>query len=244
MKVSAKLDLISEIGRELQKRYSYHDIDVFLEGFDVAPPQNFSANSKWLYTKVALQSASEATLSLIAAELDLPGITSAGIVPLPRNWQETKLFRLFISHISKDKAKATRLKDCLAPYGILGFVAHEDIHPTLEWQTEIERALRHMDAFIAVLTAGFSKSEWTQQEVGFAVGRGTKIISFKMGEGPTGFISKQQALARRDRPAEEIAKEIDALLASDEATKSRLSEAKATLPRKSAFEDDFDDVPF
>ena len=244
MKVSAKLALISDIGRELQKRYTYKDIDVFLAGFGVATPPNFDGNSKWLYSKSALQSAPEATLIRIAAELELSVAPSTGIVPPPKNWEETKLFRLFISHISQHKAKAVRLKACLAPYGILGFVAHEDIEPTLEWQTEIERALCHMDAFIAVLTAGFSKSSWTQQEVGFAVGRGTKVISFKMGEDPTGFISKQQALARRDRSAEEIAKEIHALLASDNATKDRLAEAAASMPRKSAFEEDLEDVPF
>ena len=62
-----------------------------------------------------------------------------------------------------------------------------------------------MDAFIAIHTPGFSASFWTQQEVGFAVGRGVKIISLRMGEDPTGFISKHQALARRQRTAEEIA---------------------------------------
>jgi hypothetical protein len=47
-----------------------------------------------------------------------------------------------------------------------------------------------MDAFLAIHTPGFKDSFWTQQEIGFAVGRGVKIISFKMGEDPTGFISK------------------------------------------------------
>jgi len=85
-----------------------------------------------------------------------------------------------------------------------------------------------MDGFIAIHTPGFSNSFWTQQEIGFAVGRGTKIISFRMGEDPTGFISKQQALARRDRTAEEIAREIDALLAEDARTSDRLRDAKAS----------------
>jgi TIR domain len=122
--------------------------------------------------------------------------------------------------------KATRLKDCLEPYGISGFVAHEDIHPTLEWQAEIERALYVMDAFIAIHTQGFSASIWTQQEIGFAVGRGVKIISLKMGEDPTGFISKRQALPRRRRTAEEIAREVDGLFHSDELTADKLHAAK------------------
>lgn len=134
--------------------------------------------------------------------------------------------RVFISHISEHKDKATRLKTCLTPYGISGFVAHEDILPTLEWQHEIERALYAMDAFIAIHTKGFSQSFWTQQEIGFAYARGVKIISLKMGEDPTGFISKQQALARRDRTAEQIAEEVDALLADDERTAMKLANAK------------------
>ena len=144
----------------------------------------------------------------------------------PRNWEDTTKLRCFISHLSQDRHKATRLKECLDIYGISGFVAHEDINPTLEWQIEIEHALYAMDAFIAVHTKGFSGSFWTQQEVGFAVGRGVKIISLRMGEDPTGFISKRQALSRRSRPAEEIAKEIDHLLSNDELTSTKLQAAK------------------
>jgi hypothetical protein len=133
-------------------------------------------------------------------------------------------------------------------YAISGFVAHEDIHPTLEWQKEIERALFTMDAFLAIHTPGFKDSFWTQQEIGFAVGRGVKIISFKMGEDPTGFISKQQALARQRRTAEEIAKEVDALLALDELTADKLKSAKITygvIARDGPFINDLsDDIPF
>jgi hypothetical protein len=244
MKTTEKLDLIDRVSRELQSRYSYHDIDLFLAQHQISPPQNVTANSKWVYSKTALGSVGTDLLLKIAGELELVvnGTFLADQTP-PQNWLETNLFRLFISHISKDKAKATRLKDCLAPYAIAGFVAHEDIHPTLEWQGEIERALRTMDAFIAVHTVGFSQSVWTQQEVGYALGRGTKVVSFKMGEDPTGFISKHQALARQNRTAEEIALEIDALLAKDTRTKDRLAAAKASLAPNltSAFDDD---VPF
>jgi hypothetical protein len=84
-----------------------------------------------------------------------------------------------------------------------------------------------MDAFVAIHTRGFSRSVWTQQEIGFACARGVKIISLKILEDPTGFISKQQALARRDRSAEQIAAEIDSILAGDERTSAKLQAAKA-----------------
>lgn len=143
----------------------------------------------------------------------------------PANWLDTPRFRLFISHIAIHKENAKRLKNCLDRYGIDAFVAHEDIEPTLEWQSEVEKALRTMDAFLAIHTVGFSKSIWAQQEVGYAVARGVKIISLQMGEDPTGFISKNQALPRRSRKAEAIAAEIDKILAKDPRTKDRLKAA-------------------
>jgi hypothetical protein len=89
-----------------------------------------------------------------------------------------------------------------------------------------------MDAFIAVHTPNFSKSIWTQQEIGFAVGRNIKIISIKMGEDPTGFISKNQALPRKNRTAEEIASEINSLLLADEETAGKIKAAKKAADSK------------
>ena len=174
-----------------------------------------------------LARAPEADLLRVASELDLvPAGSTFAQAPPPKNWEDTKDFRLFISHISKDKVIATRLKGALAKYDIAGFVAHEDILPTLLWQDEIELALQTIDALIAVHPVGFSASIWTQQEIGYALDRGVKVISFKMGEDPTGFIGKHQAVPRRDRTAEQIAEEIDKLLENDARTKDRLEEAK------------------
>lgn len=245
MNPTARMDLLEQIGRALQARYTFDDLHAYFAALKIVPPTE-TFGSKRLFSKEALKTAPDATLLKIAEELGLKvhPAHGASIVP-PQNWKDTAEFRLFISHISKDKDKATRLKDCLAPYAISGFVAHEDILPTLEWQTEIERALYSMDAFMAIHTEGFSASFWTQQEVGFAVGRGARIISFKMGEDPTGFISKHQALPRRRRAAEEIAREIDSILSVDDRTAARLMEAKKANGllhgRKDAFADD---IPF
>ena len=157
--------------------------------------------------------------------LIVPRANDAG--QTPQKWRYSSDLRLFISHVSQHNDKATRLKNCLASYGISGFVAHDDIKPTLDWQSEIERALKTMDAFLAIHTVGFSKSIWTQQEIGFALGRGVKVISFRMGEDPTGFISKHQALARRGRTAEQIAEEVNDILADDPKTSVRLAAAKS-----------------
>jgi hypothetical protein len=229
IRIEQRLNLIDRIGRTLQSRYGFADIDLYLAEFKIAPPKDATRGSKWVYTKEALRDVSLDTIIKIAEDLGLEQEIRAahGASTAPRNWQGATKFRLFISHISKDKDKATRLKDCLTPYAVSGFVAHEDIHPTLEWQSEIERALFKMDGFLAIHTVGFKDSFWTKQEIGFAVGRGVKIISLKMGsEDPTGFISKKQALPRRNRTAEQIAREVDSILSSDKLTFAKLTEAK------------------
>lgn len=228
MRVAEKLAIIDRVARVLQARYTYSEIDVYLAEFGVETPDNFGINSKWVYSKEALKGVNSSTIAKIVEDLDLGSTMAVAAAHLPpHNWTKAKEFRLFISHIAKDKDKATRLKACLKQYGISGFVAHEDIHPTLEWQREIERALYCMDAMVTIHTVGFSQSFWTQQEIGFAIGRGTKVISLRMGEDPTGFISKQQALSRGRRRAEEIAQEVDKLLEDDERTRDKLLAARS-----------------
>lgn len=234
MRAAERMELLEKVGTELQRRYTFTDIDAFFAASNISTSNIDGwggANSKRVYAKAVLARVPEADLLRVANELDLVPSGSFGAVTPPANWQETRAFRLFISHVSKDKAIATRLKGALAQYEIAGFVAHEDIHPTLAWQDEIERGLQTMDALIAVHTPGFKDSTWCQQEVGFALGRGTKVISFKMGEDPSGFIGKHQALPRQNRTAEQIAEEIDKLLGVDPRTKERLQEARdAAIP--------------
>lgn len=104
-------------------------------------------------------------------------------------------FRAFLSHKTEVKKETSILKENLKSFGVSCFVAHEDIFPTKEWQNEIENALQTMDSFIALLTDDFHDSLWTDQEVGFAFGRGVPIISVKLGKDPYGFIGKFQALS-------------------------------------------------
>ena len=124
-------------------------------------------------------------------------VTHNRVIPDPvanRIWDKD-FFRVFLSHKAEVKMETSGLKDKLKLYGVSCFVAHEDIHPTKEWQNEIENALHTMDSFVALLTDGFHESLWTDQEVGFAFGRGVPIISVKLGKDPYGFIGKFQALS-------------------------------------------------
>jgi len=116
-------------------------------------------------------------------------------------------FRIFLSHKSEVKKETAALKDGLRLFGISCFVAHEDIHPTKAWQDEIENALASMDGFVALMTEDFHDSNWTDQEVGYAVAKGVPIIAVRLGKDPYGFIGKFQALSSTwQTSVEDIAK--------------------------------------
>ena len=117
-----------------------------------------------------------------------------------------KGLRIFISRSSEQKDDASRIGDFLEEQGMSVFVAHEDIHPTREWQREIEKALRTMDGFVALLTEDFKSSNWCSQELGFAVARAVPIFPVKMSKDPYGFIGKIQALSPKKRV---VSKEIE-----------------------------------
>ena len=242
MKFADRFNAIDRIGRELQARYTFADIDNYLQAFGVATPNEFGS-SKWSYVKQTLASADLSTIDRIIDDLGLGSLAQVAAQANPSaHWLGSKDFRLFISHLSRDKAKAIRLKEGLSAHAISGFVAHEDIEPSRVWQDEIERALFTMDALVAVCTTGFSASVWANQEIGFALGRGVKVISVKMGEDPVGFISKRQAVSRGQRSAEEIAAEIDGILAADPTTADRLATAKeARVPINTSLDDE---IPF
>jgi len=129
-----------------------------------------------------------------------------------RIWGEDG-FRVFLCHKVEVKRKTSDLKDRLSLFNVSSFVAHKDIHPTKAWQDEIENALSTADALVALMTKRFHKSNWTDQEIGYAFGRGVPIVSLHFGKCPYGFIGKFQALSCTWEAA---AVEIVKLLVKDE----------------------------
>jgi len=121
------------------------------------------------------------------------GVRQVGLEAVRRIWAEDE-FRLFLSHKAEVKAQVGRLKDDLSVFGVSAFVAHADIAPTQEWQDEIENALATTDGFVALLTQGFHESDWTDQEVGYALARGIPIIAARLERNPYGFLGKFQAM--------------------------------------------------
>ena len=126
-------------------------------------------------------------------------------------WDEPngRVPRLFISHKADDKQLAMGIKAGLRlSHGIASFVAHEDIEPSMEWLGVIERALHSMDGPITLLTPEFRDSQWTDQEIGFALGRGVPVISVHLGKAPYGFIGKFQAILGGNKTPSAISDEL------------------------------------
>lgn len=146
---------------------------------------------------------------------------------------EADHFRLFISHISASHELASQLAIWFHDrYGMHAFVAHAEIEPSADWQNEIEAALSSMDALLALLTPGFSDSLWCNQEVGWALGRDCLAVSVRLGEDPSGFVGRLQAIAGGDGNPFGISERVFIALASNQATAARVGVATSMFLRR------------
>lgn len=107
------------------------------------------------------------------------------------NWKPGYL-RLFLSHSAAHRKFVGDVADELAVMGIHGFVAHDSMAVSKPWQTQIEHALRSMQAFVALVHPEFNASTWCQQEVGWAYGRRIPRFAIRIGTDPAGFIGSHQ----------------------------------------------------
>jgi hypothetical protein len=142
---------------------------------------------------------------------------------LRRLWHQDH-FRVFISHRSDFKIQAGALREAMSAYGVSCFVAHDDIEPTREWQVEIEKALFSMEALVALYSPEFHTSQWTDQEIGIAIGRGVPVLPVKCGADPYGFVGKYQGFQAKGKKPSEIAKALFDLLWSKIDLRARLAE--------------------
>lgn len=102
--------------------------------------------------------------------------------------------RVFMSHTTEHKVDVGRLATELNRFAFSCFVAHDAIEPSRQWQEVIELALRTCDVLVAYVTPDFNASRWTDQEVGWALGRGVIVIPLKVGTDPYGFFGAYQAV--------------------------------------------------
>lgn len=222
MKPSDRIHLIRDIARALAQE-SWNLIDLTLKQFGLPTTDEWGGRGgEEEYVMDMIGEGKDAVLLELGKHV---GVASElETVDAPTFWGEQQP-RIFISHISAEKKIATGFKNALEPYGLAGFVAHEDIEPTREWQDEIEAALSSMDALVAILTPGFGESKWTDQEVGVAIGRHVPIVSLKAGLDPYGFIGKYQALACKGKTFDLVAGDVIEILAGKPPIASKISRA-------------------
>jgi hypothetical protein len=225
MKPLEKIKLIDDIGRELQSRMTFSEIDSYFETYGIPTGHTPSYNSKYVYVKEVLPKINDEIVIAIASELNIKHDFQSKLPAFKDNstafWKSGH-FKLFICHLSSFKKTIGILKKELERFGITAFVAHEDIEPTKEWQEEIEKGLFSMDALCAVLIPGFKESNWTDQEIGVAIGRGVLVIPVRKELDPYGFIGKYQGYQALGKNIGEVAEGIFQILVRNPKTRNKM----------------------
>jgi hypothetical protein len=134
-----------------------------------------------------------------AAALSHPPAAGSGDVageqaPNPFDLWPPGRIRVFMSHVAGDRAFVGQVAAELERADFACFVAHEEIEPSLRWQQVIEAALDSCEVMVTVVTLGFRESDWCEQEVGWALGRGLVIIPVAVDMQPYGFFGSFQAV--------------------------------------------------
>jgi AraC-like DNA-binding protein len=175
-----------------------------LEGYDSALPVRSAARAEY------------ATRQQVTREAD---------ADVPEFWRPDH-FRLFVSHVGVHKGRASALEEALVPFNISCFVAHVDIEPAREWVDEIVAALRSADALVALLTSDFHGSRWTDQEVGFLMGRDKLVVAVQLDAvDPYGFMGLLQAISGASLESHELASALFAVLSKHVSTRGRIAQA-------------------
>jgi hypothetical protein len=223
---SQRVTLMKEIGVRLGGE-QYALIDLTLKQFALPITDSWSGERD-AYVLEMIGKASDQTLLELAQHLGFAFETSASTHIEPAFWRNG-MFRLFISHLATHKKWAGKLQEALLRYGISGFVAHSDIEPTTEWQDQIETALATCEALVALLHEKFHESKWTDQEIGFAMGRAVPVFSVRLGETPYGFIGRFQAFNGTNSEPSELALELFESYRKNKQTRRRMGEVLVSL---------------
>src|SRR5258708_4068291 len=134
--------------------------------------------------------------------------------------------QVFISHVAAHARTAVALGYALDWWGLRAFVAHVDIEPGAEWIAEIRRALASCVSLVALVSDTFNASDWCDQEVGWALGRGVPVIPVRLGSAPYGLFGNTQAIAWPTESGAEhsVAEGIVAVLSRDTRTATQTTE--------------------
>jgi hypothetical protein len=219
-------DIVAALGAN-----EWSDIDLVLRqfGFPWQDSWNDTANA---YVQAMAEGGSDEQLETLHGFLfnDLPGDGGLGDA-YPDIWKTQfyageRFFRLFLSHTHLHKTDMAALKLALTSRGVAAFVAHEDINPTDQWVIVIEYALRSCDALLAYLTSDFKQSDWTDQEVGVAIGCQKLILPVRVEVDPYGFIGKWQAIQGAGLEPQQLADRIVEIIETHPLSRQGYAEAR------------------
>lgn len=214
---------------------SWDEINLTLEVFGMTPPTDHEGSAVGYILK-AIKDAPDEKLIELAEHLEIeiptnavahaaqagPQSNASALPPI-----EEATFRIFISHISAQQGFASQVATAMAAYGLSAFVAHVDVQPTADWRDMIEYELRTCDALIAIMHSGFHQSDWTDQEIGYALGRNKPAFAVNYGQVSYGFIGKFQAFYGGTKSANVITDEIVAALRTNSETRVAVCRAIA-----------------
>lgn len=213
-----RIAIIKRVADRLGAETDWADVDLTLEQFGFETMWRWEGDARSYVVQCTRTGTDE---QLTALDQYLMGHSS----PSEEPWEQDS-FRLFISHLASHKLTAHELKSHLAFYGIEGFVAHEDIQPGKAWQLVIESALHSCDALVALLHDGFRESDWCDQEVGIALGRGVPVVPMQYDLYPYGFFGSVQAITKAEaQHAKRLVLSLVLILLHDKRTADKLTEA-------------------
>jgi hypothetical protein len=226
LSASKRISLLKEISHRLQVE-EWPLVDITLVQFKLPTSETWQGD-KYAYVLEMCKGASDDVLIELGQHVGFLIEETPRVGIDPPFWRG-RMFRLFISHLSAEKVFAAQLQEALLQYGISAFVAHNDIEPTLEWQTQIETALATCDSLVALLHPAFHNSNWTDQEIGFAMGRGLPVFAVRFGQDPYGFIGRFQGFTGGEKPAEVLARELFDSYRKNKQSQKRMAEVLMNL---------------
>jgi hypothetical protein len=182
----------------------WHEINLVLEQFNFSTGyyNDWADAPRDMYVQSMVKSMPDDELETLLAYVRSTSVADGVVTEPPAGvWPEGNL-RLFLSHLSVHKAEVHEVGEGLKRYGIHGFVAHDSIEPTRDWQDVIEGALRTCEAAVFFLHDGFRESSFCDQEVGFILAQRVPYVALQLGTAPPhGFLGRHQgAYAVNQKP--------------------------------------------
>lgn len=199
VKPGERIRLIKEAAESLQQR-PWHEVQLTLREHGLPTYELVDRTSPGLlvYCTEQLEGADSDTLSALHDYLLGEDAAPGQQQVTDRPWGSNPV-AVFISHRHEDAAFVGRVGGILgAYYGIDAFVAHNDIEPSKKWRDTIRAALASCHFMVAVIHENFHESQWCDQEIGWAMGRGIPVMPVRrqanQGQRRDGFLEEHQDL--------------------------------------------------